>query len=137
MRADRAVVVVGSFNRERVRAEAYTVHVARHGVDVKRLGIFPVLTERARQAVHIVRSADVDPHHRLTCLDLECSRCVLEIRCFHYDAFNTAGIVLGNHLVPKEEGDKPKEVKNFFHFNEVMTRQPRGAPKVHTRPAFS
>lgn len=65
-------------------------------------------------------SADIDPNDRLAGFNFKGSRGVLEIGCFHYDAFNTAGIVLGNRLVPTEEGYKPKEVKNFFHFIKVM-----------------
>ena len=56
---------------------------------------------------------------------------------FYDDAFDAAGIVLGNQLVPKEEGHQPKEVKNFFHFNKVMRTQPCGAQKVHARSTFS
>ena len=125
VRSDGAIVVIGSFNCERVRAEANAVHVTSCSADVECLWIVPVLTERARESIHIVRTSDIDPDHSLSSLDFEGSGRILKIRCFHYDAFNTARIVLGNQLVPKEEGHQPKESKNFFHFNKVMRREPR------------
>ena len=84
-----------------------------------------------------MKTAHVDPNHRLADFDFEVRRGVLIIGRFYYDAFDTAGIVLGNQLVPKEEGHQPKEVKNFFHFNKVMRTQPCGAQKVHARSTFS
>ena len=51
-----------------------------------------------------MKTAHVDPNHRLADFDFEVRRGVLIIGRFYDDAFDTAGIVLGNQLVPKEEG---------------------------------
>lgn len=84
-----------------------------------------------------MRTTNIDPDHGLASLDLEISGRILKIRRFNYNAFDIAGIGLGNQLVPKEEGNEPEESKNFFHFNKVMPTQPSGAPKVHFRFTFS
>ena len=51
-----------------------------------------------------MKTAHVNPNYRLTDFDFEVRRGVLIIGRFYDDAFDTAGIVLGNQLVPKEEG---------------------------------
>ena len=51
-----------------------------------------------------MKTAHVDPNHRLADFDFEVRRGVLKTGRFYDDAFDAAGIVLGNQLVPKEEG---------------------------------
>ena len=51
-----------------------------------------------------MKTAHINPNHRLADFDFEVRRGVLIIGRFYDDAFDAAGIVLGNQLVPKEKG---------------------------------
>ena len=87
-----------------MRADADSLHIPRYRSGRKCFWIIPVFANRAFNTVHVVKTANVYPHNCLSSLNFESRRSVLIIGRFYDDAFDTAGIVLGNQLVPKKEG---------------------------------